>query len=53
MPDALSPTPQGTLGMLRMPARAYDSLWRWMDNGWTDGRAKDGWIVCMSVSLIG
>ena len=25
----------------------------WIMDGWTDGLATDGWIVCMSVSLIG
>ena len=25
----------------------------WIMDGWPDGRATDGWIVCMSVYLIG
>ena len=43
--------PQGTLDMLIMPARAYGSLWRWMDNGWIDGRTDDGRMDCLYVRL--
>ena len=36
-----------------MPARAYGTLWRWMDNGWmdglTDGLATDGWMYWLYV----
>ena len=52
MPGTQVPPPQGTLDMFRMPTRAYSSLWRWLDNGWTDERATDGWIVCLYVRLI-
>ena len=47
------PPSQGSLDMLRMPARAFGILWRWMDNGWMDGRTGDGRMDCLYVHLFG
>ena len=34
-----------------MPARAYGSLLRLMDNGWIDGRTGDGGMDCLYARL--
>ena len=50
MPAVLSPPPEVTLNMLRMP----EGLRQFMEkDGWMDGRRTGGWVVCMSVFLMG